>query len=57
MRNMLRRLARDCSGADMIEYALVVAALAVIVATFIPTQVIPVMSGVYSKISSSLNAS
>ena len=53
----LRRVIGDASGQDMIEYALLVAALAVIVGACVPTQVIPVLNTVYSKISSSLNAS
>ena len=41
----------------MIEYALLICALAVIVAGCIPVEVIPVISGVYSKITTSMNAS
>ena len=55
--NGLRRAICDESGQDMIEYALLICALAVIVAGCIPVEVIPVISGVYSKITTSMNAS
>jgi Flp pilus assembly pilin Flp len=34
----------------MIEYALMAAAVAVVVAAFLPVQVLPVISGVFSRI-------
>ena len=43
-------LARSCQGQDMIEYALMAAAVAVVVAGFLPVQVLPVISGVFSRI-------
>lgn len=57
MLRFLRRLYGDESGQDLIEYALLVAALAVIVAAAVPNQIIPVLSGLYSKITTSMNAS
>jgi Flp pilus assembly pilin Flp len=56
-RTSLIRIAGDEAGQDMIEYALLAAALAVIVAAAVPNQVVPVISTTFSKISASLNAS
>ncbi len=56
-RDGLRNVAQNCSGQDMIEYALLAASVAVLVAASIPNQVVPVMSTLYSKLSASLNAS
>lgn len=42
---------------DLIEYALLAAAVAVIVGAFIPNELLPVMSTLYSKITVNLNAS
>jgi len=53
----LCRAISDESGQDLMEYALLICALAVIVAGCIPTQVIPVISGVYSRITTSMNGS
>jgi Flp pilus assembly pilin Flp len=43
-------LARNCHGQDMIEYALMAAAVSIVVAGFLPVQVLPVISGVFSRI-------
>jgi Flp pilus assembly pilin Flp len=53
----LRQLGRDDSGQDMIEYALLAAALVIIVAGFLPPQVVPAVSSIFSRIVVSLNAS
>jgi Flp pilus assembly pilin Flp len=53
MRHWITRLWKEQSGQDMIEYALLAAALAVIVAGFLPPQVMPSVSTIFSKISSS----
>lgn len=53
----LRGLLADDSGQDMIEYALLAAAIVIIVAAFLPPQLTPAISTIFSKISSSLNAS
>lgn len=45
-----RRLCRDDSGQDMIEYALLAASLVVIVAAFVPVHAIPAVSTVFSRI-------
>ncbi len=47
----------DGRGQDMIEYALLAAAIAVIVAGFLPTTVMPGVSTIFSKIVSGFNAS
>lgn len=52
-----RRLWTDDRGQDMIEYALLAAAIAVIVAGFLPTTVMPGVSTIFSKIVSGFNAS
>jgi Flp pilus assembly pilin Flp len=51
------RLRRDNNGQDMIEYALLAAALAVIVAGFLPPAIMPAVSTIFSKIISGFNAS
>ncbi len=54
---VLRRLWADDAGQDMIEYALLAAALVIVVAGFLPPQLMPSISTVFSKITSSLNGS
>jgi Flp pilus assembly pilin Flp len=44
------RLARCCQGQDMIEYALMAATVAVVVAGFLPPKVMPAVSGIFSKV-------
>lgn len=44
------RLARNCQGQDLIEYALMTATVAVVVAGFLPPQVMPMVSGIFSKV-------
>jgi len=51
------RVWRDVRGQDMIEYALLAAAIAVTVAGFLPTTLMPSVSTIFSKIVSSYNAS
>jgi Flp pilus assembly pilin Flp len=48
---------RDVRGQDMIEYSLLAAAIAVIVAGFLPPQIMPSISSIFSKIVSGFNAS
>lgn len=43
-------LQRDRRGQDMIEYALLAAAIAVIVAGFLPPAIMPMVSTIFSKI-------
>jgi Flp pilus assembly pilin Flp len=60
MANVLRtarRLWLDDRGQDMIEYALLAASIAVVVAGFLPPQIMPAVSSIFSKLISSFNAS
>lgn len=50
---VLKRLWNAESGQDMIEYALIAATLAVVVAGFLPPTVMPAVSTIFSKIVSS----
>jgi Flp pilus assembly pilin Flp len=50
LQDRLLDFAQDCSGQDMIEYALLAASVAVLTAAAIPYQVVPVMSSIYSKL-------
>ena len=52
-----RRLFEDASGQDMIEYALLAAAIAVVVAGFLPPAIMPSVSTIFSKITSGFTAS
>lgn len=51
------RLWLDVRGQDMIEYALLAASIAVVVAGFLPPAVMPAISTIFSKIVSGFNAS
>lgn len=55
--SLAHRLRRDAGGQDMIEYALLAAAIAVIVAGFLPATVMPSVSTIFSKVVSGFNAS
>ena len=48
-----KRLWSCDAGQDMIEYALLAAAVAVIVAGFLPPSVMPSVSTIFSKLTSS----
>jgi Flp pilus assembly pilin Flp len=54
LRFRLRNIAKDLRGQDMIEYALLAAAIAIIVAGFLPPSVMPSVSTIFSKITSSM---
>lgn len=47
----------DLRGQDMIEYSLLAAAIAVIVAGFLPPSIMPSISTIFSKVISGFNAS
>ncbi len=51
------RLRSDNRAQDMIEYALLAAAIAVIVAGFLPPAIMPSVSTIFSKVVSGFNAS
>jgi len=50
------RLWRDRRGQDMIEYALLAASLVIVVAGFLPPQIAPAISKIFSTVSSMLTA-
>jgi Flp pilus assembly pilin Flp len=52
-----RRLWTEIQGQDMIEYALMAAAIAVVVAGFLPPALMPSVSTIFSKVLSGFNAS
>jgi Flp pilus assembly pilin Flp len=57
MPRMLYRLVllwREEAGQDLIEYALITATLAIVVAGFLPPSIMPSVSTIFSKISSSI---
>jgi Flp pilus assembly pilin Flp len=55
--NAAIRVWSDVRGQDMIEYALLAAAIVVTVAGFLPTTVMPAVSTIFSKVVSGFNAS
>lgn len=57
MRNVLELIWRGEEGQDMIEYSLLAAALVLVVAGFLPPSIMPSVSTIFSKISSSIFAS
>lgn len=57
MRRLLIRLWREEDGQDLIEYALLVATLALVVAGFLPPAIMPAVSTIFSKISSMMSSS
>ena len=54
---ILTRLWRDEHGQDMLEYALLAATLAIVVAGFLPPAIMPSVSTIFSKITSLFTAS
>ena len=53
MRALVLHLWRDKSGQDLIEYALITATIAIVVAGFLPPALQPAVSTIFSKITSS----
>jgi Flp pilus assembly pilin Flp len=54
LRLLVRSFAKDQRGQDLIEYALLAAAIAIIVAGFLPPTVMPSVSTIFSKLTSSM---
>ena len=54
---LAHRFWTDHRGQDMIEYALLAAALAVVVAGFLPPTIMPAITVIFSKVVSGFNAS
>jgi Flp pilus assembly pilin Flp len=50
MQLLLRNLWKAQNGQDMIEYALMAATLAVVIAGFLPPTIMPEVSAIFSKI-------
>jgi Flp pilus assembly pilin Flp len=57
MRGLLVLLLKDRRGQDLIEYALLAATIAIVVAGFLPPAVMPSVSSIFSKLSSSMAVS
>lgn len=53
----VERLWKNVCGQDMIEYALLAGAIAVVVAGFLPVNLMPSVSSIFSKVVSGFNAS
>jgi pilus assembly protein Flp/PilA len=51
---LLLRFCKDQRGQDLIEYALLAATIAIVVAGFLPPSVMPSVSTIFSKITSSM---
>lgn len=54
MRSKLQALWKNEEGQDLIEYALICAAVAIIVAGFLPPTVMPAVCTIFSKITSTM---
>ncbi len=54
MKTLLRRLWKENSGQDLIEYALLAGFIVVVVAGFLPPAVMPAVSTIFSKITSTM---
>jgi Flp pilus assembly pilin Flp len=54
MYRLLLLLLRDQRGQDLIEYALLAATIAVVVAGFLPPAVMPSVSTIFSKVTSEM---
>jgi len=54
MRTILQALWRNEEGQDLIEYALICAAVAIIVAGFLPPSIMPSVDTIFSKITSTM---
>lgn len=51
---LLHFLLKDQRGQDLIEYALLAATIAIVVAGFLPPSVMPSVSTIFSKLTSSM---
>jgi Flp pilus assembly pilin Flp len=57
MNDRIHRLIQDETGQDLVEYALMVAMIAVAVAATFPSTIAPSISNIFSRIQSSFTAS
>jgi Flp pilus assembly pilin Flp len=53
--NWAKRLLVDVRGQDLIEYALLAGMIAVVIGAMFPQTIMPTVSTIFSKVSSSLN--
>jgi Flp pilus assembly pilin Flp len=54
MLTFIKNLWRSHTGQDMIEYALIAATLAIVVAGFLPPSIMPSISTIFSSITSTI---
>ena len=54
MRGLLLLFVKDQRGQDLIEYALLAATIAIVVAGFLPPSVMPSVSTIFAKLTSSM---
>ena len=54
LKRSLLGLLREDSGQGLIEYALMVATMAVVIAGFLPPTIMPAVSTIFSKITSTI---
>ncbi len=57
MRELLKSLWKEEAGQDMVEYALLAAAVVVAVAGVLPPSIMPAVSTIFSKVTSGFAAS
>lgn len=55
LRNSALRMLCDRRGQDMIEYALLAASIAIVVAGFLPPKLMPAVSTIFSKVTSCMS--
>jgi Flp pilus assembly pilin Flp len=54
LRTWLQRIWKDQRGQDFIEYSLLAAAIVIVVAGFLPQNVMPAVSSIFSMITSDI---
>jgi len=54
LRTLLLRIWKDQRGQDFIEYSLLAAAIVIVVAGFLPQNVMPTVSSIFSMITSDM---
>ena len=54
LRTLLLRIWKDQRGQDFIEYSLLAAAIVIVVAGFLPQNLMPSVSSIFSKITSDM---
>ena len=57
LKTRFRQLWQAREGQDLIEYALLAAAIVIVVAGFLPPQIMPAISTIFSKITSGMAGS